>query len=265
MKTFWRSSKMSSNDSTGSESSTHSKSQRLQQLQLSPVYNKPTCSLPLLQVWPSQVRFLFSQLIFQFINIIYFTIMKMKMIYTEKCIIYFHEKDSPSGEADALSFVFKNSVDEFKSSTNGSERHDLSFSDQLHGGDSGIDSTQASPSPHTVNSLPPNRSPSPPLNNGNKWITSKQMDNGHKQRRPSSALLHPDDARLLPLQGRYQTSSIQTSTEELTEHFSNCNVNNQNAESSHTFYFHTPSTASSMTSMSSINGLGRNDQYVSFW
>lgn len=57
LKKFWRSPKAtSSDDSTGAESPTHLKGQKLQQLQLSPVYNKPACSLPLLQVWPSQVR-----------------------------------------------------------------------------------------------------------------------------------------------------------------------------------------------------------------
>lgn len=56
LKKFWRSPKPTSSDeSTGAESPTHLKGSKLQQLQLSPAYNKPTCSLPLLQVWPSQV------------------------------------------------------------------------------------------------------------------------------------------------------------------------------------------------------------------
>lgn len=57
LKKLWRSPKTTSSDEStgGAESPTHLKGQKLQQLQLSPVYNKPTCSLPLLQVWPSQV------------------------------------------------------------------------------------------------------------------------------------------------------------------------------------------------------------------
>lgn len=56
LKKFWRSpNPASSDESTGAESPTPLKGSKLQQLQLSPAYNKPTCSLPLLQVWPSQV------------------------------------------------------------------------------------------------------------------------------------------------------------------------------------------------------------------
>lgn len=56
LKKFWRSPKTtSSEDSAGGDSPTHMKHSRINQLQLSPVCNRPTCSLPLLQVWPSQV------------------------------------------------------------------------------------------------------------------------------------------------------------------------------------------------------------------
>ncbi|XP_040168693.1 uncharacterized protein LOC120903363 isoform X3 [Anopheles arabiensis] len=67
----------------------------------------PTCSLPLLQVWPSQ--------------------------------------DSPRGEADGQSFVFPIVADDQQQSSNG--RRNSLFVDQLQAGDSGIDSVQASPSP----------------------------------------------------------------------------------------------------------------------
>lgn len=71
LKKFWRSPKTtSSDDSNGVESPTHLKGQKLQQLQLSPVYNKPACSLPLLQVWPSQVRkeYIFLEILEYFRN-----------------------------------------------------------------------------------------------------------------------------------------------------------------------------------------------------
>lgn len=118
---------------------------------------------------------------------------------------------------------------------NENERRDSSFSDQLHCRDSGIDSSQASPSPNTVTYLP-NSSPTPSLSNGNK------------QRRPSSALLHPDHARLLPLPCRSQTSPDQSSTEDLTEYLSNSNSKNRNEAHQH-FYLASPSTTSSMTSI----------------
>lgn len=56
LKRFWRSPKAtSSEDSGGCESPTKtSVSSRINSLH-SPITNKPTCSLPLLQVWPSQV------------------------------------------------------------------------------------------------------------------------------------------------------------------------------------------------------------------
>lgn len=123
---------------------------------------------------------------------------------------------------------------------NENERRDSSFSDQIHGRDSGIDSSQASPSPNTVTYLP-SGSPTPSLNNGNK------------QRRPSSALLHPDHARLLPLPIRSQTSPDQSSTEDLTEYISNSSLKNR-TESNQQFYLASPSTTSSMTSIAGSSG-----------
>ncbi|XP_055313698.1 uncharacterized protein LOC129574986 [Sitodiplosis mosellana] len=197
LKKLWRSPKATSPDeSTGAESPTQMKGQKLQQLQLSPVFNKPTCSLPLLQVWPSQ--------------------------------------DSPRGQADGQSFVFGSYVDE-SGESNENERRDSSFSDQIHGRDSGIDSSQASPSPNTVTYLP-NGSPTPSLNNGSK------------QRRPSSALLHPDHARLLPPPSRGQISPDQSSTEDLTEYLSNASLKHR-GELSQQFYLASPSITSSTTSI----------------
>lgn len=133
-----------------------------------------------------------------------------------------------------------------------SERRDSTSSDHLRGRDSGIDSSQASPSPNRITEPTPSGSPTPLLNNGNR------------QRRPSSALLHPDHARLLPLQNRYQKSSNQSSIDDLTEYLSNSNssVKNPNTESTHTFYLHSPSTTSSMTSMTSVNGLSGSNWWV---
>lgn len=114
----------------------------------------------------------------------------------------------------------------------GDRRHSL-FIDPTHAGDSGIDSIQASPSPNAFICLPggvgmvggggggcgssgstsipgtssvivttsPSGSPTPSLS---------------KPRRPSSALLHPDHARLLALRTQQQ-SPDQTSLEDMTE------------------------------------------------
>lgn len=78
LKKFWRSPKTTSSDeSTGADSPTHLRGQRLQQLQLSPVYNKPACSLPLLQVWPSQV----SRYLYHFRFDLSFKILKNYLIF----------------------------------------------------------------------------------------------------------------------------------------------------------------------------------------
>lgn len=129
------------------------------------------------------------------------------------------------------------------------EQRDSSFSNNLRGRDSGIDSTQASPSPNRTE-LPPKSPPATSLKNGNK------------QRRPSSALLHPDHARLLPLQSRCQTPPNQSSNEDLTEYLSNSSSKNHNSETIQTFYLHSPSTASSMTSMTSVNETSGSNWYV---
>lgn len=149
-------------------------------------------------------------------------------------------------EADIQSFVLCRSVDDC-TDTNENNRRDSAFSDTSRHRDSGIDSTQASPSPNTITSLPLHRSSTPSLTNENT------------RRRPSSALLHPDHARLLPLQKVYQTSSNQSSAEDLSDCSTNCDLKNPNAEPAHSFYLHSPSTTSSMTS---ITGLSKSNRYV---
>jgi len=73
LKKIWRSPKQSASDS-GGESSSRRESKAIAEIQLptssssAPASNKPACSLPLLQIWPSQ--------------------------------------DSPRGEADGQSFIF---------------------------------------------------------------------------------------------------------------------------------------------------------------
>uniref|UniRef100_A0A182IKI8 Uncharacterized protein n=1 Tax=Anopheles atroparvus TaxID=41427 RepID=A0A182IKI8_ANOAO len=118
LKRFWRTTTKpptSSEESGGCESPTKLGRKAFQQQPLggsssgnshSPPKH-PACSLPLLQVWPSQ--------------------------------------DSPRGEADGQSFVFPIIADDQQSSSNG--RRNSLFVDQLQAGDSGIDSVQASPSP----------------------------------------------------------------------------------------------------------------------
>lgn len=95
------------------------------------------------------------------------------------------------GEADGQSFIFPIIQDD----QNPNDRRNSLFCDQLHaggGGDSGIDSIQASPSPVA---LPDKNSPSTtPIGSPNPSIGDRRHN-----RRPSSALLHPDHARLLAL------------------------------------------------------------------
>ncbi|XP_037031007.1 uncharacterized protein LOC119070673 [Bradysia coprophila] len=175
LKRFWKSPKTtSSEDSAGCDSPT--KHRTRPHLQESPVFSKPTCSLPLLQVWPSQ--------------------------------------DSPRGEADGQSFIFPILPDDHRNDITVDRRNSL-YIDPQQTGDSGIDSIQASPSPNAFVSIagvssginispcasPPNESPTPSLT---------------KPRRLSSALLHPDHARLLALR-QQQVSPDQTSIEDTTE------------------------------------------------
>ncbi|XP_022908264.1 uncharacterized protein [Onthophagus taurus] len=99
--------------------------------------------------------------------------------------------DSPRGEADGQSFVFPPCADDALS------QHSICCENGLrtHHSDSGIESSQVSPSPCTT--YP--RAPSP--------ITSSPTTS---VRRPSSALLHPDHARIFrpsqPIPSPDQTS-----------------------------------------------------------
>ncbi|XP_069698184.1 uncharacterized protein [Periplaneta americana] len=115
----------------------------------------PVCSLPLLQVWPSQ--------------------------------------DSPRGEADGQSFVFPT-----EDGAAASGEHGLQH-------DSGIDSVQVSPSPGAIQCAVVVQPPPIP--------TSSPSPTAGAARRPSSALLHPDHARLL----RAPSSPDQASMEDMNE------------------------------------------------
>ncbi|TMW50681.1 hypothetical protein DOY81_004249, partial [Sarcophaga bullata] len=243
--------------------------------------NKPTCSLPLLQVWPSQ--------------------------------------DSPRGEADGQSFIFPAIAETSTSSSsaggnststsvgttlttstsgnssnntsgnhlslNTSERRSSLFCDTLHAGDSGIDSVQASPSP---NALPPppgaalitvsaghggvvdcgvisscNVSPTttPTLGSPNLSLRGQGMGarasisiGAPNYRRKSSALLHPDHARLFALRMKHtaaleraQTSPDQTSIEDATEFHDNGLAMNLRLCSA------SSSTTSSLTSVAAVS------------
>ncbi|XP_055593411.1 uncharacterized protein LOC129744745 [Uranotaenia lowii] len=201
LKKFWRTTTKpptSSEDSGGCESPTKLGRKAFQQqltnssvIVHSPPRNPPACSLPLLQVWPSQ--------------------------------------DSPRGEADGQSFVFPLAADDGQqqisylqtslmnavpsSSSSGDLRRNSLFVDQLQAGDSGIDSVQASPSPIAMpchplvvsNAISPSASPT-------MGSPTPSID---RQRRPSASLLHPDHARLFAL--RQSTSPDQTSLEDNTE------------------------------------------------
>ncbi|KAH8315690.1 hypothetical protein KR059_008293 [Drosophila kikkawai] len=300
LKRFWRSPKTtSSEDSTGYESPTRTKAassdaQRFNHLHYTSLSqgsgtsssagganasgagsgtaagpsgnNKPSCSLPLLQVWPSQ--------------------------------------DSPRGEADGQSFVFPAIVEtsvsspvEAGASGSGSigstnlslnarrsnnhlslstDRRSSLYCDTLHAGDSGIDSVQASPSPNAfiappgIHNLPlgqtgggschvsPTSTPtqgSPNLSLGRRGMRNSicvvPSGNG---RRKSSALLHPDHARLFALRMKHaaaleraQTSPDQTSIEDANEFHDNGLATNLRLCSA------SSSTTSSLTSVAAVS------------
>ncbi|XP_012160408.2 uncharacterized protein DDB_G0271670 [Ceratitis capitata] len=309
LKRFWRSPKTtSSEDSTGYESPTRTKptndAQRFNHLHYTSLaqsapggtengtaYNKPTCSLPLLQVWPSQ--------------------------------------DSPRGEADGQSFIFPVIAETSTSSSSGAgsssttgdsagagsstttttttsgtsnhnntknnsisngnhltlsntclgeRRRSSLYCDTLHAGDSGIDSVQASPSP---NALPPppgvtllgtglgigsnscNVSPATTPTQGSPNLSLGGARAGARAsisigapnyRRKSSALLHPDHARLFALRMKHaaaleraQTSPDQTSIEDATEFHDNGLATNLRLCSA------SSSTTSSLTSVAAVS------------
>ncbi|KAH8419531.1 hypothetical protein KR222_004606, partial [Zaprionus bogoriensis] len=234
--------------------------------------NKPSCSLPLLQVWPSQ--------------------------------------DSPRGEADGQSFIFPAIVETSVGSTNApstssssgnhsshnnnhsttrrsnnhltlsTERRSSLYCDTLHAGDSGIDSVQASPSPNAfiappgVHGLPsgqtgggschvsPTSTPtqgSPNLSLGRRHMRNSicVVPSGGaaaNYRRKSSALLHPDHARLFALRMKHaaaleraQTSPDQTSIEDANEFHDNGLATNLRLCSA------SSSTTSSLTSVAAVS------------
>ncbi|XP_043071524.1 uncharacterized protein LOC6558009 [Drosophila grimshawi] len=294
LKRFWRSPKTtSSDDSTGYESPTRTKpassdAQRFNHLHYTSLSqgsgttsssaaaaggggattstsSKPSCSLPLLQVWPSQ--------------------------------------DSPRGEADGQSFIFPAIVETSVGSTNlavastsssssnnnGSNngrrdnnhltlRRSSLYCDTLHAGDSGIDSVQASPSPNAfvappgVHILPsgqtgggschvsPTSTPtpgSPSLSLGRRQMRNSICvlpSGAANYRRKSSALLHPDHARLFALRMKHaaaleraQTSPDQTSIEDANEFHDNGLATNMRLCSA------SSSTTSSLTSVAAVS------------
>ncbi|XP_030573110.1 homeobox protein 5 [Drosophila novamexicana] len=301
LKRFWRSPKTtSSEDSNGYESPTRTKpasdAQRFNHLHYTSLSqgsgttssstaaaaaatgngasssNKPSCSLPLLQVWPSQ--------------------------------------DSPRGEADGQSFIFPAIVETTVGSTNvastssssnnnndnndsnnsgcrrsnnhltlRTERRSSLYCDTLHAGDSGIDSVQASPSPNAfitppgVHGLPsgqtgggschvsPTSTPtqgSPNLSLGRRHMRNSicvvSSGGGANYRRKSSALLHPDHARLFALRMKHaaaleraQTSPDQTSIEDANEFHDNGLATNLRLCSA------SSSTTSSLTSVAAVS------------
>lgn len=170
-------------------------------------------------------------------------------------------KDSPRGEADGQSFIFPPIVDDTHSIhiSRENERRDSSFCDQLHAVDSGIDSIQASPSPNALVCLPgiapqtisspcqtPTGSPTPSISSCNKL------------RRPSSALLHPDHARLLALRTQ-QISPDQSSIEDMTEFISN-GVSGNIATGSGLQQQLCTASSSTTSSMTSIAGISVQNQ-----
>ncbi|XP_058128372.1 uncharacterized protein LOC131285917 [Anopheles ziemanni] len=192
----------------------------------------PTCSLPLLQVWPSQ--------------------------------------DSPRGEADGQSFVFPIIADDQQSSSNG--RRNSLFVDQLQAGDSGIDSVQASPSPIAMpchplvvsNAISPSASPTagsptPSVDRGTRRPSTSLLHPDHARifalRAPSS----PDQVSLasLPIFDNHRTSPtpthpLQTSLEDNTEFNGGATTSNHLCTAS-------SSTTSSLTSIA-VATLGHHPQ-----
>lgn len=162
------------------------------------------------------------------------------------------KKDSPRGEADGQSFIFATNINEF-TDRNENERRDSSFSDHLHARDSGIDSIQASPSPNTAAYLPGVKPQCQSPGSPTPSITSM------KNRRPSSALLHPDHARLLPLPSRSPQSPDQSSTEDLTEYLTHLKSNNS-PDMNGQLYTASSSTTSSMTSIAGCSN--KSHRYV---
>nr|XP_036226663.1 uncharacterized protein DDB_G0271670 isoform X1 [Bactrocera oleae] len=333
LKRFWRSPKTtSSEDSTGYESPTRTKptndAQRFNHLHYTSLaqsapggpengtaYNKPTCSLPLLQVWPSQPH-----------------LRQEGFVQLRRNSGPEGQRDSPRGEADGQSFIFPVIAETSTSSSSGagsssttgdsaaagsstttttttsgtsgvcnnnhSNSNNLSngnhltlsnsclverrrsslYCDTLHAGDSGIDSVQASPSP---NALPPppvasllggglnmasnscNVSPATTPTQGSPNLSLGGARAGARAsisvgvanyRRKSSALLHPDHARLFALRMKHaaaleraQTSPDQTSIEDATEFHDNGLATNLRLCSA------SSSTTSSLTSVAAVS------------
>ncbi|XP_023033293.1 uncharacterized protein LOC6645571 [Drosophila willistoni] len=250
--------------------------------------NKPSCSLPLLQVWPSQPL-----------------LRQEGFVQLRRNSGPEGQRDSPRGEADGQSFIFPAIVETSvssptaagsSSSSHGNnssqsrrdnnhlslstDRRSSLYCDTLHAGDSGIDSVQASPSPNAfiappgvhVHGLPlgqtgggschvsPTSTPtqgSPNLSLGRRGMRNSICvvpNSGAAGRRKSSALLHPDHARLFALRMKHaaaleraQTSPDQTSIEDATEFHDNGLATNLRLCSA------SSSTTSSLTSVAAVS------------
>lgn len=157
------------------------------------------------------------------------------------------------------------------------DRRSSLYCDTLHAGDSGIDSVQASPSPNAfiappgVHGLPlgqtgggschvsPTSTPtqgSPNLSLGRRGMRNSicVVPSGATGRRKSSALLHPDHARLFALRMKHaaaleraQTSPDQTSIEDANEFHDNGLATNLRLCSA------SSSTTSSLTSVAAVS------------
>ncbi|XP_034107328.1 uncharacterized protein LOC117570021 isoform X1 [Drosophila albomicans] len=333
LKRFWRSPKTtSSDDSTGYESPTRTKpassdAQRFNHLHYTSLSqgsgttsssnagaaggganggagtastsNKPSCSLPLLQVWPSQPL-----------------LRQEGFVQLRRNSGPEGQRDSPRGEADGQSFIFpaivetsvgapstssssgnNNNSDNHNSTgsnttttattrrsnnhlTLSTERRSSLYCDTLHAGDSGIDSVQASPSPNAFIAPPgilglphgqtgggschvsPTSTPtqgSPNLSLGRRHMRNSicVVPSGSaaaNYRRKSSALLHPDHARLFALRMKHaaaleraQTSPDQTSIEDANEFHDNGLATNMRLCSA------SSSTTSSLTSVAAVS------------
>ncbi|KAG5681508.1 hypothetical protein PVAND_010934 [Polypedilum vanderplanki] len=220
LKKIWRAPKQSTNESSESGGENSSKRELKNSLQppssgnSNSKTNVAACSLPLLQIWPSQ--------------------------------------DSPRGEADGQSFVFSVMSDDITKQQNDTtfieqsssllstsvgicRRSSLSVE---HGQDSGIESVQASPSPIAQSNQPIIVTNSSALKQPQSSSSSPTPSDKQPQQRLRK-LLHPDHARII----RPPTSPDNTSIEDMNEFVGNNNGNLCTASSS---------TTSSQTSIAAI-------------
>jgi hypothetical protein len=189
LKKIWRSPKPQhsglSSDSGGESSSRRESKCSLTLQPVPPVNSKPACSLPLLQIWPSQdsprsepdgQSFIFS--VMSDDNVSWLSLFPFEQ--TDNLIF-------PSRQTRHIDTTF---IEHSPSSSN--RRHSLNVE---HGGDSGIDSVQASPSPIAQQSNQPIIITS--SNQLKQSSSSSPTPSERQQQRRFSQLLHPDHARII--------------------------------------------------------------------